>query len=222
MDQKSHVGGSRRRISQGLGTWRWHIDISVVALLVIVVVAYLGHQWSRTFWGDFAANFVADAIVAGIAFLLATVAFGYWERRKHEMQAQQKALGILRKDLTHNLREFEVLIKWAGEGAPYFRWQYNDWLPEGRPRLKTASWQLLVQSGLALALAPEVWLTVEDSYATSTEAMTNLYRRASDGVASSDSVWTQLVETCLRQFEEARDIIRDALAKLETGLAQAD
>lgn len=219
MKRDCHVRRPFRGIRQWLGTWKWTVVISTLAVLVIAVVAWGGHQLSPTFFADFAANFVADACVAGIAFLLATVAFGYWEHREQERQARHKAFGILRKELTYNLSELEWLIVWARRGASEFREEYNAWAPQHRG-LKTGSWQLLIQSGLASALPHDVWLSVQDSYATSTEAMTTLYRRASDALRTGD--WPELVDRCLPEFEEARDLTADALGKLKSGLPQRD
>ena len=219
MKQDSHVHRPRRSIRQRLGTLKWYIVILTAALLAIAVVAWGGHQLNPNFLGDVAANFVADALVAVIAFVLATVAFGYWQRREQEIQARHKALTILRKELKYNLYEFVALIAWAREGAGHFRGQYNAEAPE-HPRLKTNSWQLLIQSGLASALPHDVWLSVQDSYATSTEAMTNLYRRGNEAVGRGD--WSELLDRCLPEFEEARDLTRDALAKLESGLPQGE
>lgn len=217
MKQGFHVGRPSRGIVQWLGTWKWQIVLSAAALLAIGLVAWAGLRSTPTFFGDCAANFVADAIVAGIAFLLATVAFGYWERRRQETEARQKALLILRKELASNLRMFEVLIAWAREGGEIFQYEYNDWVQEDSG-LETSSWQLLVQSGLALALPHDVWLSVQDSYATSTDAMRNLYRRANEAVRERRTAWSELVEACLPGLEGARDLTRDALAKLESGL----
>jgi hypothetical protein len=200
--------------------WKWLVATSIIAILAIGCVAWIGLRSSTPFVRDCAANLVADAIIAILGFWVVTAAFGVWERRQQQTEARHKAFHVLRKELRANLVTLTWLTRTAEQGGRRFRYEYLGRLPDYPPRVKTESWNYLIQSGLVTDLPLDVWSSIVESYSESTWAMQYLIRRANEDVLSED--WSELVDKCLPGLEQAQRLTQDALDKLEKSLPQGE
>lgn len=212
--------GTRRAVRILNWLRRWALPVSVGGWAASILVALASVAWTGSaFVENIAANFIADITVALLAFALADVLFGLRRSHRQQMEAREKALHVLKIELERNEAEFRSLLNAAMQGGFILR----SWLSHlgeispSHPRVETESWQLLIQSPLLANLPTDLVWSIQESYSVSDKALRNLAYR--EKAASSERDWDELVEMCVPEFEEARRLTRDALAKLEGGFA---
>ncbi len=196
-------------------------DILVVwgiLILAGLVLGALGEWLERPLLRDIAANLVPDLFVAGLALIAAEAIFGFRERqeqraeeRKRIVEAREKAVRIVRKEIGDNWNELLRIVVVLRER------RLNQWdaVFHRESVIQTESWKLLIQSPLIVDIPLDLVWALHESYYESQRLIDNLRYSLVGQFAVSDKWWSDLCGEFLPKFEEAWTLTSKAIGMLD-------
>ncbi len=185
------------------------IIASVIAFCVLGLLL-LGYRTTNEFTRDFAANLLADAAVAGGAFILADLVFGLRQRRQQQMEAQRTAYGLVGMEMEENEKELERIVQVLRDG----KLTHHDAVFRRDRTFQTENWRLLVQSPLVAHLPVEFVWALQESYVVSQKHAETLRHRTDDVLAANWDWWRELNAEFLPKFEQALKLTGEAIEVL--------
>lgn len=199
------LSGSRRRSI-----------LTVLAILGATALVVIGRTTSPTFIADLSANLLADAVVAVMALVLATIALELPQRRQERIQAQEKAFRLLGSELRENEAELNLIVgvlrdRKLNPSDPVF---HRDTV------LQTENWKLLIQSPLVAHLPVDLVWSLHESYHVSQQEVRNLRHRIEGVFAAAWEWWEALSRESLPRFERALQLTQEAIEALSQSFVE--
>lgn len=196
------------RARSWLTRWMWPVAGAVCVVLILAALV-LGAALQSEFQRNVLANFAADLAVAGLAFVVANIAFGFTERRKREREAVNVATVLLGWELYTNSMEVQRIAAELQCG----NLDLSDRFFQPDSTLQTESWHLLIQSPLAAQLPSDLVWHLHEAYYTS-EALRRQLKRRALRVGVSEEERSKLAQQFAWQFKRAHALVKKAMDQL--------